>query len=833
MKTRRIFLLVRRFQMVTDIISRALTIGAFLSFVICEAWGEGGPPFSDANWVSLSGLPGTELLPTGDAVVAAVADNAGNLYIGGNFTIVGNVIASHIAKWNGTNWSALGSGLDGKVYALALSGNNLYAGGAFTNAGGTVAAGIARWDGTNWSALGSGVGNGFIGRPEVYALAVSGNNLYAGGPFTFAGGNPANFIARWDGSSWSAFGSGVNSTVRALAVSGSDVYAAGDFTVAGVDGATNIAKWDGAAWSALGSGMGGGTQVTPTSVYALAVSGNSLFAGGNFTTAGGNAATNIAMWDGNGWTAVGPGLADGPSVFPQVAALAVSDGNLYAGGYFETIGGALMNHIAKWNGTTWTALSSGLDAGNPGTFANISALAVSSTNLYAGGNFTRAGDRPANNIAMWDGNNWTPLGTGLGRAISSYPAVTALTVSGSDLYAGGNFTAADRTAVNYIARWNGSNWSALGTGLNNNVHALAVAGTDLYAGGVFTIAGGSTANRIAKWNGNAWSPLGTGMDNHVEALAVSGSDLYAGGIFNTAGGRTVNHIAKWNGSTWTNLAGGLNSIVSALAVSGGNLYAGGSFSTASNTNGIPFTVNCIAKWNGTNWSALGSGMSGSGMYVFALAISSNYVYAGGRFTMAGGIPANHIARWDGTNWSALGPGLGFDPFNATIPVYALLLRGNILYAGGSFTNAGNVAVNYIARWDGTNWSALGSGISTGAYANYISPFVYALSLSPRGLFAGGTFTMAGGKVSGYVAEAIIDQPPFFILTGNGSLGYRNGQFSFTLTGPDGSNAVILASANLQTWTSLLTNTLTGGSLNFTDTLASNFTSRFYRALLQP
>jgi hypothetical protein len=51
--------------------------------------------------------------------------------------------------------------------------------------------------------------------------------------------------------------------------------------------------------------------------------------------------------------------------------------------------------------------------------------------------------------------------------------------------------------------------------------------------------------------------------------------------------------------------------------------------------------------------------------------------------------------------------------------------------------------------------------------------------------------------------------------------------------PEGSNAVILASANLQTWTPLLTNSLKGGSLNFTDTLASNFTSRFYRALLRP
>jgi len=175
---------------------------------------------------------------------------------------------------------------------------------------------------------------------------------------------------------------------------------------------------------------------------------------------------------------------------------------------------------------------------------------------------------------------------------------------------------------------------------------------------------------------------------------------------------------------------------------------------------------------------------------------------------------------------------GSDRFNTPF-VYALAASGNVVYAGGNFTNAGNIVANYIAKWDGSIWSPLGSGMSNGSYALYIPPFVYALSLSPGRLIAGGGFTMAGGKVSGYVAEAIIDQPPFFIITTNGSMRYKNGQFSFTLTGPDGSNAVVLASANLQTWTPLLTNTLTGGSLNFTDTLASNFTSRFYRALLQP
>src|SRR5256885_11868144 len=93
--------------------------------------------------------------------------------------------------------------------------------------------------------------------------------------------------------------------------------------------------------------------------------------------------------------------------------------------------------------------------------------------------------------------------------------------------------------------------------MNSNVSALAVSGSDLYAGGEFTTAGGSAANYIAKWNGSSWSALGSGMNSNVYALAASGSDLYAGGYFTTAGGSTANYIARWNGSSWSALGSGM------------------------------------------------------------------------------------------------------------------------------------------------------------------------------------------------------------------------------------------------------------------------------------
>ena len=72
----------------------------------------------------------------------------------------------------------------------------------------------------------------------------------------------------------------------ALAVSGSNVYAGGAFTTAGGSPATNIAQWNGNSWSALGSGLAGGLQGTSVGVYALAISGSTLYAGGNFSTTG-------------------------------------------------------------------------------------------------------------------------------------------------------------------------------------------------------------------------------------------------------------------------------------------------------------------------------------------------------------------------------------------------------------------------------------------------------------------------------------------------------------------------------------------------------------------
>ncbi len=681
--------------------------------------------FSDANWISMN----PSIAGADNTVYAAVRDDSGNLYIGGDFTVVGTVVAQRVAKWDGSSWTPLGEGIGGTVRALAVAGSNVYAGGYFTNAGGQAACYIARWDGNNWTPLGSGMNGG------VRALAVMGSDVYAGGDFTMADGKAASYIAKWNGSTWSALGAGVNRNVSALAVSGSDLYAGGSFWTAGGNPAYSIAKWNGSAWSALGSGLG------LNGVYALALSGNFVYAASSTGSSG-----RIDRWDGSSWTKVGS--INGGFVYTLV----VTGNYLYAGGdgYFAVEGGGIAYGIAQWYAiaNVWSPLGSGMKAGGIPVYT----LALSESELYAGGRFSEVGGTVAGNIAKWNWTRWSALGSGTASSVET------LAVSGSSLYAGGSFTTSDGATIP-VAQWNGSGWSALGSGVDGVVLALASSGTNVYAGGRFTTATGGGAtnvpiNRIARWNGIRWTVLGLGMNDQVSALAVSGNELYAAGLFTlatNAGGAVVpvNRIARWNGSSWSALGSGMDYVVFALSVSGSNLYAGGLFTWATNNGGGAIMANCVAKWNGSNWSALGSGISYG---VSALAASGADLYAGGSFTTAGGNPASHIARWDGSSWMPLASGLNG-------AVLALEAGGTNLYAGGDFTVATNsggapVATSHVARWNGSNWSGLGSGLNN---------TVWALAPSGSDLYVGGNFTTAGGKVSAYAAQVFLPDLPALVI----------------------------------------------------------------------
>lgn len=693
----------------------------------------------DERWSGLfSGPPGLS------AEVYALAVFGSNLYVGGAFhKSYDHATLNHIAKWDGTTWSPLGSGVDGDVTALTVDGNgNLYAGGTYWQSGGVDTRFVAKWDGTTWSPLGSGIVG--PGGGVVSALVTdAGGNLYVGGFFYQAGGVNALNIAKWDGIAWSHLGAGLNGDVTALAVDAAgNLYAGGDFFQAGGIDASHVAKWNGSAWSALGTGI---NDTISTIIYSLAAdAGGNVYVGGYFDQAGHVSVANIAKWNGTAWSALGAGLSGEPE------ALTVDgNGDLYAAGSFLSAGNVSANHVAKWDGTAWSALGAGLSGMSGGIFSLHAVAAGHNNDVYVGGWFDRAGDGDAGCIARWNGTTWSSLQSG--SYLGMNWLVTALTMDGGgNLFAGGWFMRAGGVETTYIAKFDGSGWSALGTGLDyGQIFALAAdQNNHLYVGGNFTQAGGVSTPYLARWDGTAWSSLGAALNGVVRSLAVDGnSKLYVGGNFTQAGGVSAAYIAQWDGVAWKPLGSGMNQgYVEALVIDGGGmLYAGGYFTQA---GGI--TANHIASWNGNSWAALGTGTNDT---IHALAVDANgTLYAGGTFTQAGGIDANHVAKWDGTTWLPLGSGIDNYVFNLVLDG-----RGS-LYAAGSFSQAGGVRANCIAMWDGTTWSALGSGISRFYNIGYSSG-VDALTVDANGnVFVGGGFTEAGDKDSFFIAEWMAPQP---------------------------------------------------------------------------
>ena len=408
---------------------------------------------------------------------------------------------------------------------------------------------------------------------------------------------------------------------------------------------------------------------------------------------------------------------------------------------------------------------------------------------------------------IFSDDDWASMG---GLPGASHPIVALLTDDAGNLYAGGQFTSIGDTPANRIAKWDGTDWSPLGSGVKGRgveVSAMAFLDADLYVGGTFTLAGDKTVNHIAKWDGEEWSPLGTGMDsNHsiwISSLAVSGTNLYAAGWFDTAGGIPASNIAKWDGNEWSALGSGTEDLIFTIAASGNNVYAGGIFLN----NGIVTPTSYLAKWDGNTWSSLGSGVDG---WVLALATVGTDLYVGGAgFSHAGGTTAENIAKWDGSTWSALGSGVNSE-------VTSFVTSGDDLYVGGSFWEAGGRPAKFIAKWSDRSWSALGSGI-TGNNPAWVNTLV----VSGSDLYVGGNFFRAGKKRTSHIARAFLEGVP--------ELSVVNGHAIVYFRIPSG-NYGIERSTDLETWTHLETKLVEPvGGFEFRDAEAPQ-SGAFYRAV---
>lgn len=566
-------------------------------------------------------------------------------------------------------------GIGGRVFSFADWNGELYAGGhVFTAAGGPYRS-IARFDGTRWQHVGGGVDGATWGEPVVRAMTTFGTDLIVAGTFSRAGGQPANAIARWDGTAWHPLGGGLqlsfgDAEVFDLAVYNQELYAAGSFDLAGGQPAVGLARWDGSAWHAVGSGLADVANLAPGIGRALLAHGGLLWIGGDFDRAGGVAAASVATWNGSSYAAVGAGAQFG------VRALDMFGGEVVAAGQFQF--GNVTAMVGAWNGSSWHGLGQG------GPDLPVTSLAVVGSDLFAGGTFTNVGTY----VAKWDGAVWSSIG-GVNGIFSGTinTMVLALHASGGDLLVGGEFTNAGSSpghpgavGTTGVAVYGPGGWRGLGEGLgcNGTFAALLPYRGGLFAAGNFAQVGNAVAWRAAFFDGDRWAPMGR-FDAPIGSAVVWNDDVIVSGGFRNVDGRPISGIARWDGAQWQPF-GTLNAVP--LAVWRGDVYAG--------VNGS------LMRWNGTAFAAVASVAQG--------VISELFAHADGNLYLAADSAFQHgIHRWDGSQLAAIGAPNSF--------VHCLGGFGGELLAGGRFTAIGGASANLLARWDGSSWRPFAQGVS--------------------------------------------------------------------------------------------------------------------------
>ncbi len=248
--------------------------------------------FDGSHWLPLDSGVGPHS-PTEWSAVISAASLGPSLFIGGYFNTAGGVPVQGIARWDGAAWSALPDQRAWQPDTLKVIAGTLYAGGYFAPPG---SPGILQWTGSTWSTIGAN-----YPQDDVFAIAVYQGQLYAGGDFSNCCGGPVEpgwYIARYDGAAWQPVGTyGVDGPVRAFRVFDPDgpgplpelLIVGGSFGEASGVPAQNIAAWDGTHWSALSLGTSG-------RVRAMTTWNNQLVVAGEFYSAGGLTSPGMAFW---------------------------------------------------------------------------------------------------------------------------------------------------------------------------------------------------------------------------------------------------------------------------------------------------------------------------------------------------------------------------------------------------------------------------------------------------------------------------------------------------------------------------------------------------------
>lgn len=653
------------------------------------------------------------------------------LVVAGAFTQVATVRSGGIALFNEftNSWSNLGDADEEVRCLLAAPNGDLLVGGHFATISGTTASRIARFDGTNWQSIGGGVTVQPFATSQVDAIAALNNgDIIVGGQFTHVGGLPINNLARWNGTTWSAFGQPMlgasNGTIEDMVVMpNGDLIVTGRFSTIGGIVALGLAHWDGAQWLAMGQGPL--PLATPVDLDVMA--NGDLLCAGSFSSIGGIAANHFATWDGSNWSAT----VSYPTSIGASArtATALPNGFILAAGEFPT-GSTIL-----WDNTQWQAIGSE-------SVANIHALTqLSNGDLLAGGAFESIeatnSSRGAGGLARWDSQAWQPEPIGIDG-----PVTDVMARGDGEYVVVGDFDSFADTSAGISAQglsfFDGSNWQSYA--LPPNITRCASV-AELANGNLILVAQNQSSYDILRWVGTQGGAYLGGVNGPAKVIVDSNNDVILGGSFSYIwiGGQPVfTSLAKLSTTTggWSVVDPGFTGTITTMAaLPNGDIVVGGTLSS------IGGAIGHLAIWDGSAWNNLNGNISAAPTEVAVL--RNGDIAVVGPFTQAGAIAANGVATWDGSSWQAAGTGFQVGQPSEQPLSCAAMPDGGLL-VGGEFTTAGAVNAQNLAYWRGGSWNAIPTTID-GA--------VTALDIAANGdIMLGGTFLNVDGQPSAYAAQ---------------------------------------------------------------------------------
>ena len=642
-----------------------------------------------------------------DGSVNGIAlDEAGTLWaVATYFTATGEA-RGQLYRWSGTAWQPVGDVLDSAVYDIAIIGGQPVVAGVFNNAGTTTVGHLARFNGVAWTPIGAGeITGGYVA-----TIADTPTGMCVGGTFFVTiGAATVENIACWNGTAWSQLGTGELGgppmNIWALAQDDSGTwYAGGDFSFYGNEAGNGLARLDPSnVWRTLDGGVGNGFD---NFVRRIVFDGSDVIVGGRFDAAGSAfvEAHHVARWSPTtGWSQVGGGVANEVGIVVEsergVHSLASGpDGTLWVGGLFSRAGNvAAMNVVRVASDNTASAVVGPRPTNGVAGMVNALATMTDGT-MVAGGEFSFAGRTAAERLATWNGTAWVPIFGGLGGFVNDMKVLStgAIAVAGRDLQSGSRYLGA-------VAIYQDNAWQVPGGAPINGIGHVVYedAGYRIWLGGSLYDASWNE-KQLFVFDGGAWSsggdfvvanPFGN-LGGMVRAIAEYGDKLVIAGQFDQVNGVTARHIVTEDGAGGWEELGGITKEglvwVNTLAVHPTlGLVVGGPFDTIGGVE-----ISNLAAWNGSEWKAIGGGVSHAGNFVFVTKVLpyGDGLFVAGGFDHAGTTPAQNIAWFDGTTWHALEGGV-------SDLIASMVVKDDVLYVGGALLHADGKPSSHVGAWD--------------------------------------------------------------------------------------------------------------------------------------